>query len=256
MKIKFTLEYNGKNFSGFQAQPGFRTVEGEFRSALNIFFASEFKKKGLDYKFEETISPSGRTDAGVHAKGQVLSLIWPDVLSFDPHRVIFAFNGIAPADLSVLGAEIVPDTFDARFSPHQKCYKYYLKLRRARSPLDLARYWHIYYPIDLSKAIAAAKEFKGTHDFKAFRAADCQAKTTVRTIIDSQLVRISEDELVYTVIGKGFLKNMVRIMAGTLVEIGRGSVTHSPSFLLKEGRRELAGETAPAYGLCLEWVKY
>lgn len=200
---------------------------------------------------------SGRTDSGVHAVGQVVSFEWPDNVPLDLYRLPVAINGLTARGLSVLKAEAPGDNFDARLSPHIKCYSYRLLTRHAHAGYATQRVWNIGPDVDLPAMIAAAQLFVGQHDFSAFRAADCQALSTQRKIIGSELSRISADELVYQIVGYGFLKHMVRIIVGTLVDVGKGRLSvDTVRELLDSGRRPDSGQTAPPEGLCLEWVRY
>ena len=257
MKLKLLIEYDGLPFSGWQIQPGQLTVQAELERALGIYLGSLAKAQGQHLVDRHLVTGSGRTDAGVHAKGQVASFQWPDTLQFEEQRFIAAINGICHRGLSVKAAQLLPDTFDARFSPHSKCYTYCILLRRQQDPLRGAWSWRQGQHLDIPLMIAAAHSLRGTHDFAAFRAADCAAKTTTRTLLLSELARSNSDELVYTVHGTGFLKQMIRTIVGTLVSIGlqKRSIADLQT-MLTHGNRTLAGQTAPAQGLCLEWVKY
>ena len=260
MKIKLTVEYLGDSFHGFQTQESLPTVQEELEKALEILTQSELKKAGHGGALESrlSITGSGRTDSGVHARGQVVSFVWPDGIAFERTRFLSAMNGITPKGLAVLDAEQMPDSFDARHSPHIKLYTYRLVLRRTRFGIDASRAWFIQPALDLESMIRAAAMFKGQHNFGAFRAGDCSSPTTIRTIVLSDLTRIDSQTLQFSIVGKGFLKQMVRIIVGTLVEIGKGdrSPDTIPGLLKNGGERVCAGRTAPASGLTLEWVKY
>lgn len=257
MKVKLTLEYDGAEFSGWQYQPGIATVQGELEKALRCYLQSLAKQQGAELSSVPRITGSGRTDAGVHARGQVASFAWPAGITFDGFRLVGALNGISPPGLCVLAAAEEGDLFDARRSAHTKCYSYQLLLRTAGDGLYRGRAWPVGKSLDIPQMIAAAAYFQGDHDFSSFRAADCDAQSTVRTVVLSQLTRGAEDSLVYTIQGKGFLKQMVRTIAGTLVEVGRGRLEAGqiPEIIAARDRNR-AGPTAPACGLFLEWVKY
>jgi tRNA pseudouridine38-40 synthase len=258
VKIKLTLEYSGGAFSGWQFQPGMLTVQGELERALGVYLQGLAKKQGLTLSELPRVSGASRTDAGVHARGQVASFPWPLELPYDGARLVMALNAISHHDVGVLNAQETDDSFDARFSPHYKCYQYYLLLRPGGGDgLERGRAWRLGQPLRIKEMIGAARSLCGTHDFSAFRAADCSAKTTVRTLFLSELSRRSGDLLVYSVLGNGFLKQMVRTIVGTLVEVGLGKRRPEDIAALLSARdRSLAGETAPAWGLVLEWVRY
>ncbi len=257
MKIKLTVEYHGEEFKGWQFQPGRRTVEQELGKALNIYLASLAKKIQIVLPNPIGLTANGRTDSGVHANGQVVNFTWPEQLVFDSGKLLEALNGITPRDIGIVSADAVSDKFNARIAAHTKCYRYYLMQRRPRSPMFGDRVWHIYLPLNVGPMIEAAKLFRGTHNFQTFQAVDCHAKTTVRTVIDSQLVRVDSEFLIFTIQGKGFLKNMVRKIVGTLVEVGRDKISvEEVREMIEYPDRDKCGPTAPARGLFLEWVRY
>jgi len=216
------------------------------------------KKYDRVLDFPLAVVGSGRTDAGVHARGQVANFRWPDEVPFELHRCKAALNALTGDDLAVVDIEQVPEDFDARRSAHIKCYSYRILLRPFSYGLDFGRAWYVRgNELDLAPMILAAHYFRGQHDFSGFRALDCEATTTERTMLSSELTRISRDLLVYSVIGKGFLKQMVRIMVGTLVEVGQGRIDpDTVAEILAAPDRTRAGKTAPAYGLLLDWVRY
>lgn len=258
MKVKLILEYDGSQFHGWQRQEGLFTVQGELERSLHVYLAAEYRKSGLEPPKEfPLIQGSGRTDAGVHALSQCGSFSWPQELDFDARRLKAALEGISHRAYMVTRLEPVQDDFNARFSPHEKCYRYYLRLVPVRGGYFDKRVWCVGSKLDIAKMIEASRHFVGEHDFAAFRAADCSASTTVRTITLSQLTTLDHSLLVYEVCGRGFLKQMVRIMVGTLVEIGRGHMPASiVARLLAGGERRNAGPTAPPHGLVLQWIKY
>jgi tRNA pseudouridine38-40 synthase len=257
LKLKLTLEYPGSEFHGWQRQNGLLTVQGELERALSVLIGSWGKRAGCEAPTEVAIVGSGRTDAGVHARRQVASFSWPSNLEYNREKFLSAINGISIAPLTVLESEVVADEFDARLTPHSKLYSYTLLLRRGRDGLFRDRAWSIAEQLDLAAMLRCAKLFKGQHDFRAFRARDCTAATTVRTILASELTRASADLLIYTVQGTGFLKQMVRTIVGTLVAVGRSQMSvDDVQKLMSGGERKDAGPTAPACGLVLEWVRY
>jgi tRNA pseudouridine38-40 synthase len=261
MRILLTIEYLGSAFSGWQKQANAITIQEELERAINVYFNSLAKKT----HFLEPISyinlqGSGRTDAGVHARGQTADFLVPAGLKFELGEVLIALNGIVNKNIVIKQVQIVADDFNSRLTPHIKCYSYRLLLRSEHLVLDKGLGWLAGNKLDIKSMLVAAKLFCGKHDFCAFRAADCNSRTTVRTIEQSELVRINDEVLQYFVVGRGFLKQMARIMVGTLVAVGRRKKTvEAVAELLAKGRelgRAAAGETVPACGLCLEWVKY
>ena len=263
MKVKLTVEYAGESFHGWQSQGELLTVQGSLESALDVFLKGEAKKFNIIAPEKVFIQGSGRTDSGVHARAQVASFSWPEQFEFSPLRIKSALNALTPQALTIRLVEQVEDRFDARHSPHIKCYSYKIIYRgeeekAARmSAVDGGRGWVITKPLNIRSMILAAKILEGQHDFQSFRAIDCSAKSTIRTVIRSELVRISDNELNYYIYGKGFLKQMVRIVVGTLVELGSNeSAIDSMRTILESRDRTKAGKTAPAEGLFLEWVRY
>jgi len=258
VKVRLTLEYWGPGFSGWQYQPGLKTVQGELEEAIFLFVNSKFKKMGLSpLPSAINITSSGRTDAGVHARRQVVSFDWPKALPFDAGKLRAALNGITSRDMVIHEVQVCPEDFDARHSPHIKCYCYTLLLRRNSICLDRQRAWRPQGVHLISSMIEASKLFVGEHDFSGFRAGDCSAKSTVRTILQSELVALDSEKFVYIAVGKGFLKQMIRTMVGTLVEVGKGRLAPADvAAILKSGDRVKAGPTAPAHGLELRWVRY
>lgn len=263
MKVKLTVEYAGEAFCGWQSQGELLTVQGSLESALDIFLRGEAKKTGVAPPENIFIQGSGRTDSGVHARAQVASFSWPTQFEFSPLKLKSALNALTPLALTIKAVDLVEDTFDARHSAHIKCYSYKIiyrgneeKAARVAS-IDNGRGWVITKSLDIRHMIESAKILEGQHDFQSFRAVDCGAKSTVRTVIRSEIVRVSETELVYFIYGKGFLKQMVRIIVGTLVDLASKDLPGCSMKTILESRdREKAGKTAPAEGLFLEWVSY
>ncbi len=258
MKVKLTLEYDGRPFCGWQEQSNQRSVQGELERALSTFVSSRRKQQGLAETIERIpIMGSGRTDSGVHARGQVASFRWPDDLPFDRYDLLNSLNGITPVEISITDLERAEDSFDARFTRHRKQYSYRYLLRRGSEGFYTGRAWRVPQRLDIAAMCEGARALAGRHDFSSFRAGDCIAKTSERILWTSEVVREDADIVRYVVQGNGFLKQMIRIIAGTLLEVGKGTLAASDIKRILEARsRDAAGATAPAHGLVLDWVKY
>jgi len=264
-KVRLTVEYAGEAFCGWQAQGSLITVQGCLEEALEIYLRGEAKKLGIDAPGRIPIQGSGRTDTGVHARGQVASFSWPAAFVLNTVRLKEALNAMTPSGLIVRAVEEAEESFDARHSPHIKCYSYRILYRGDESraarfaALEKDRVWVVTRPLDIRGMILAAKVLVGQHDFSSFRARDCTSKSSVRTIFRSEIVRVSSNEIVYFIHGKGFLKQMVRAIVGTLVELGiEHGIDHAAqmSEIISAHSRSAAGKTAPAAGLTMEWVQY
>jgi tRNA pseudouridine38-40 synthase len=243
VNIKLTVEYDGTHYHGWQTQPNGATIQDLLERALSVFFADSIRIIG-----------SGRTDAGVHALGQVANFHTDK--KFDPYRLLRGLNALTPPDITVKDAEAVPESFDARRDGRARIYQYQILNRAVRSPFYLNRAWHLHAPLDIEAIRAAIPCLLGEHDFSSFRAAGCDADHAVREIYNSSLERRG-DLLVYTIEATAFLRHMVRNIVGTLVEVGQGiRAPESLPVLLAARDRTQAGLTAPAHGLFLMEVKY
>jgi tRNA pseudouridine38-40 synthase len=241
--LKLTLEYDGARFVGWQVQPNGRSVQQELEKAVAKLCGEEVRVTG-----------AGRTDAGVHARGQVASLRVGKELPLKAWTA--GLNALLPEDMACVRAEVVPEGFDARRWARGKKYIYYILQTQVRSPLRRGRAWEIRRPLDVEAMRAAAPWLLGAHDFSALRAADCPARTTVREIRELQILRDGA-RVEIAVQATAFLKHMVRNIVGTLVEVGHGRRSPDSIAALLEGRdRKRAGPTAPAHGLVLEEVYY
>lgn len=241
--VLLTVAYDGTNYSGWQVQPNGLAVQQVVEEAL-----AQLLKERVQ------VRSSGRTDAGVHARAMPASFSTDSCLPLRAY--VEGTNRFLPADVAIQSACIVPEGFKPITMAQSKHYRYTIINSSVRSPLDRLYSWQVREPLDIAAMSAAAGRFVGSHDFAAFRASNCAAKTTVRRI-DS--VRITRDgaRITIDVTGGGFLKNMVRVMVGTLVDIGKGRFTPANiDRLLRGGDRREAGSTAPACGLCLMEVVY
>jgi len=245
-RIRFTLAYDGTDFHGWQVQPGQVTIQGTLQAILSRLEGAPVIVHG-----------SGRTDAGVHALGQVAACTMANPLPL--RNLHMALNRFLPPAIRVLSVEEVPPGFQPRFDAVAKTYEYRIAREEVCSPFE-RRYVHHYpYPLDEAAFLRAAPYFTGEHDFSTFAAADARDEldySKVRTIFSSQAWR-DGDRLVYRVRGTGFLKHMVRNLVGTLVEVGKGN--HRPedlAGLIAARDRSLGGATAPGSGLFLVSVEY
>jgi tRNA pseudouridine38-40 synthase len=238
VRLKLTLEYDGTAFRGWAAQPNQRTVEAEVRGALGAVFGA----------FEQ-LAVAGRTDTGVHALGNVVSV---DVDGGPPaERAAGALNSVLPDDVAVVAAEAAPADFHARHSARARSYRYRIWRRRAPSPFEQKRSWWYPRPLDEERLQDAADLVLGEHDFRAFTPTETQHQVFKRHVSRAQWHRRG-DALELEITADSFLRHMVRTLVGTMVEMQPEQIVP-----LLEGRpRSAAGSTAPPHALYLERVDY
>jgi tRNA pseudouridine38-40 synthase len=243
MVLKLTLEYDGANYSGWQLQPHHDSIQGKIEAALERIFSTPVRVYG-----------SGRTDAGVHARGQVASISIPR--PFGPAELQRALNAMLPADIVVLDISPAPDDFDPRRAARSRVYEYRVLNRKLASAFDYRYSWLVRDRLDLEAMNRAARIFIGEHDFAAFRSLGTEVKTTVRRVIESRWTR-DADVLLYRVEATSFLRHMVRAMVAAMVDVGRGKLTADKLATILAGRnRQAAPANAPPGGLYLVEVRY
>ena len=245
MQLKLIVEYDGEAFQGWQLQPGGPTVQSVLEQALATALREPVRVRG-----------AGRTDAGVHARGQVAAVRVTQVPA-DLARLQKSLNALTPDDVAVRAIEIVGDDFDPRRHARSRAYEYRILNTPAPSPFWRRHAWYLPRALDVDAMAAAAALLVGEHDFAAFRAADAEVvRSTVRRAFVSRIDR--EDEmLVYRIEATAFLKHMVRNIVGTLVEVGSGVRPANDMAAVIDSRdRGRAGPTAPPHGLCLVAVRY
>lgn len=241
--IKLTIAYDGTDFHGWQLQPGLRTVQGILEDAI----------AGLT-TVRPTCNASGRTDAGVHALGQVVHFLSPSAHTLD--TFVKGLNALLPADVRVLAAEEVPQAFHATLDAKSKRYRYVIDNGRIADPFRRRTAWHVYHSLDINAMARASRALIGRHDFRSFETNWPNRTSSVRTIFDLEVSR--EGDLVrIEVEADGFLYNMVRSIAGTLMLVGAGKRPEAwVGEVLAAETRTQAGPTAPPQGLFLVVVRY
>jgi tRNA pseudouridine38-40 synthase len=244
--LKLTIAYDGTDFCGWQVQPKSRTVQGVLQDTLNKITGEEVRAIG-----------SGRTDSGVHALGQVVSLSIASELS--PKVLKRALNAELPEDISVLEVESAAEGFHAIRDSQRKRYRYAIHDGRVPEVFERRYLWQVFQPLDVSAMQRAASPLVGTHDYSSFESKGAEREDSIRTIYKLKVRRDETDEhrITIDVEGNGFLYNMVRAIVGTLVEVGRNVKPETwPGEVLAQRRRDIAGMTAPAQGLFLVRVDY
>lgn len=240
--IKLTIQYNGKRYCGWQKQNNSLGVEGNIEQAIKDITNESVKING-----------SGRTDAGVHALGQVANFNTNSNIPIE--KIPKALNSKLPKDIVIINAEEVDLGFHSRYLSKGKRYRYIIYNSQYKSPIYSDISYFVKYDLDFEKMKKEAKSLVGTYDFKGFMSPGSSVKNTVRTIYDVEISR-QEELIVIEIEGNGFLYNMVRIIVGTLVDIARGRIDKSMLSIIESKLRSEAGHTAPAHGLFLKKVDY
>jgi tRNA pseudouridine38-40 synthase len=241
--IKLIIEYDGKSFNGWQKQPTKLNIQGEIERAIGEITGEEIKLIG-----------SGRTDAGVNALGQTANFKTNSSIPIE--KIPLALNSKLKKSIVIVSAEEVDDSFHSRYNVKSKTYRYTINNSQNGSAIYRDMEYHFPIKLDVKKMKEAAKLFEGEHDFKGFKASGTSSKSSVRTIYKAD-VKQDGDRIYIELTGNGFLYNMVRIISGTLLDVGLGKidVNDIPEIIDSKDRKR-AGKTLPAHGLCLVKVEY
>ncbi len=242
--VKLVLSYDGTRYVGWQVQPNGPSIQAELERALATL-----------HKEPVRITGAGRTDAGVHALGQVAS--FPAARPLPVQAYVKGMNALLPDDVAVREAAVIDGPFDARRDARGKRYRYRIENLPTRAPLSRLQAWQVFRPLDVEAMRAAAGPLRGRHDFSAFRASDCEAAHAVRELRRLEVETPAPGRIEVVAEATAFLKHMVRNLVGTLVEVGLGArdAATIPGLLAAQDRT-LAGRTAPPQGLFLEQVFY
>jgi tRNA pseudouridine38-40 synthase len=242
--FKLTIEYDGTGFAGWQRQADMPTIQGSLEQVLSRILNQPI-----------TLAGSGRTDAGVHARGQVASFCADTAM--DPQVLKKGVNSLMKHPIVLTDCVRVSHDFHAQYSAVSKEYHYYVLNRETPCAIGRNYVWHIHRPLDLKTMNRCCREICGTHDFKSFENTGSPRRSTLRTVFMARMERLDNDRLIFKIRADGFLKNMVRNLMGTLVDAGHGKLTPRMFERILSGRnRSLAGATAPARGLFLHQVNY
>lgn len=243
--IKITIEYDGGNYAGWQVQPNAITVQARIEEAVKRLTGEVTKVYG-----------AGRTDSGVHARGQVAT--FKTASDIPTENFARALTSRLPKDISVREAEEVSSDFDPRHGAKMKLYRYRIYASKIAPAIGRQYLWHISWDLDISRMQLAAKEFEGEHDYTSFSNQECNNNeaNNVRTVERCSL-EYKDNIITIDVMGRSFLYNMVRNIVGTLVDVGRGRIAAEEIRMIFAAKdRHKAGQGAPANGLTLEWIKY
>ncbi|UCG20502.1 MAG: tRNA pseudouridine(38-40) synthase TruA [Deltaproteobacteria bacterium] len=241
---KVVLEYDGSNYHGWQRQKGLLTIQEVVETSLAIMTQRPVRLIG-----------AGRTDAGVHARGQVANFL--SETQIPPARLLRGLNSLLPEDIVALELILVPKDFHARFKAHSKVYQY--RIHNGPIPPALGRQysWHISRPLKWGAMAKCLKLLEGRHDFTSFQAAGSSVRSSERVVLATEITSVGEHTRLINIEANGFLRHMVRNITGTLVDVGSGRLTEEGFAAILAARdRQQAGMTAPARGLCLLEVRY
>ena len=242
--IRLVIEYDGKDFNGWQKQPDKLNIQGTIEKAIE-----QITKETVE------LNASGRTDAGVHALGQVANFKTNSEIPIE--KMAIAINTNLKRSIRIKSAEEVEERFHSRLSCKKKTYRYIINNSEYGTAIYRNLETHIPMKLDVKKMQEAAKYFEGEHDFKAFKASGTSSKNSVRKIYKAEVKSMPENKIYIELTGSGFLYNMVRIISGTLVDVGVGKIKPEEiKDIIKKGKRELAGKTLPPQGLYLVNVEY
>ena len=242
--IKLIIEYDGKGFNGWQKQPNKLNIQGEIERAIGEITGEEIE-----------LIASGRTDAGVNSLGQTANFKTNSSLPIEKFPI--AINAKLKKSIVIQSAEEVDERFHSRYSVKSKTYRYTINNSKYGSAIYRDMECHIPMKLDEKKMNEAAKYFEGEHDFKAFKASGTSSKSSVRTIYNAEVKEMPNNRIYIELTGNGFLYNMVRIIAGTLVDVGLGKIQPEEiENIILQGKRELAGKTLQPNGLYLLKVEY
>ncbi len=240
---KIIVEYDGTNFVGWQEQKNGRSIQAALQDAL-VKLSGE----------KVTIFGAGRTDAGVHAYGQVASFTINKKIGIEVIRDGLNQH-LRPYPVAVQKAELVNSEFHARFSAKKRWYEYKIINRRPPLTIDANRAWCVFKNLNIEKMKSESFSFLGKHDLNAFRSSHCQSKSTTKTIESFDIIH-QDDQIIFEISAKSFLHSQVRIMVGTLVDIAKGNINKTIVDIVNSKNREFAGQTAPAHGLYLKKIDY
>lgn len=242
--FKLTIEYDGTLYHGWQRQPTHRTIQGEIEKALAIMTGRQV-----------TVIGSGRTDAGVHASGQVAN--FKSETRLTPGELLRGLNSLLPADIVIHQCVQVASQFHARFDVHSKLYRYRILNRPLPSAMERFYAWWLKAPLNVDAMRSTIPHILGTHDFKSFEGSGSPREHTVRHVLQASLRNDQSDRLIFDIEADGFLRYMVRNLVGTMVAVGLGKITPDQFIKILQARnRSLASSTAPPHGLCLIRVVY
>ena len=242
--IKLVIEYDGKEFNGWQKQPNKLNIQGEIERAIKQITGEEVD-----------LTASGRTDAGVHALGQVANFKTNSNIPIE--KIPIALNSNLKKSIVIKSAEEVEERFHSRLNCKRKTYRYIINNSRYGTAIYRNLETHIPMKLDIQKMQEAVKYFEGEHDFKAFKASGTSSKSSVRTIYRAEVIDAGNERIYIELTGNGFLYNMVRIIAGTLVEVGLGKIEPNEiKTIIESKKRENAGKTLSPQGLYLVKVEY